>query len=232
MCDLTGPCTCISPAPLPDKEPAIVRRGGEAMRGWVLVDDRNSATRLAFRPFDSWGVIILDTTVWTVERLPRKELTPVEMAAFLGAAFPDFSDPHARQAREEARQPKISADTLRRVTANIDAATELRARVWRTADMDRSRLGLIIWNTSRTDEGSISATGATIVADAILRDWEPAVTIAEQAATIERVRAVCADHWDYQTRREAKFGREGSGCVCEICNVMRVLGPQPKGATS
>lgn len=34
----------------------------------------------------------------------------------------------------------------------------------------RARLAELIWNTSRADEGTISATGANHVADAILRD--------------------------------------------------------------
>lgn len=95
---------------------------------------------------------------------------------------------------------------------------------------EQDELAEIVWAASRADEGTISATGAKFVAASIMRDWPPATLAAEQAALIksqaallDQVRAICADHWGYQTRREAKFGREGSGCVCEICNVMRAL---------
>jgi len=37
------------------------------------------------------------------------------------------------------------------------------------------------------------------------------------------LREACADHWGYQLRRESKFGREGSSCVCDVCNVMRAI---------
>lgn len=36
---------------------------------------------------------------------------------------------------------------------------------------ERERLGEIIWRTSRADEGTISATGANIIADAILAEF-------------------------------------------------------------
>lgn len=51
--------------------------------------------------------------------------------------------------------------------------------------------------------------------------------VSKQLAAVERVREICADHWDYQVRREAKFGRAGSSCVCEICDVMRALDVTP-----
>ena len=41
--------------------------------------------------------------------------------------------------------------------------------------------------------------------------------------TLDWVRAVCAEHWEYQTRREAKFGRTGSSCICHACEVMRAI---------
>lgn len=37
-----------------------------------------------------------------------------------------------------------------------------------TATPTREQLGKVIWDTSRADEGTISATGANIIADAIL----------------------------------------------------------------
>ncbi len=42
-------------------------------------------------------------------------------------------------------------------------------------------------------------------------------------AKLARVREAVAEHWDYQIRREAKFGRSGSSCVCGECRVMRAL---------
>ena len=42
-------------------------------------------------------------------------------------------------------------------------------------------------------------------------------------AAVRDVLAVLAPHWDAQVRREAKFGRSGSACVCEACNAMRAL---------
>ena len=46
-------------------------------------------------------------------------------------------------------------------------------------------------------------------------------------AVIEKVRGTAAEHWGYQTRREAKFGREGSSCVCGVCAIMRALSTAP-----
>ena len=42
-------------------------------------------------------------------------------------------------------------------------------------------------------------------------------------AAVRDVLAALAPHWDAQVRREAKFGRSGSACVCEACNAMRAL---------
>lgn len=42
-------------------------------------------------------------------------------------------------------------------------------------------------------------------------------------AAVRDVLTALAPHWDAQVRREAKFGRSGSACVCEACNAMRAL---------
>jgi hypothetical protein len=43
---------------------------------------------------------------------------------------------------------------------------------WNTADREVDALAALIWGTSRADESTISATGAKIVAQAILdRGW-------------------------------------------------------------
>ena len=42
-------------------------------------------------------------------------------------------------------------------------------------------------------------------------------------AAVRDVLAALAPHWDAQVRREAKFGRSGSACVCEACNAVRAL---------
>ena len=42
-------------------------------------------------------------------------------------------------------------------------------------------------------------------------------------AAVRDVFAALAPHWDAQVRREAKFGRSGSACVCEACNAVRAL---------
>ena len=46
----------------------------------------------------------------------------------------------------------------------------------------------------------------------------PTLTDALRAAL-----AVLSPHWEYQTHREAKFGRTGSSCVCEVCDAMRAI---------
>ena len=42
-------------------------------------------------------------------------------------------------------------------------------------------------------------------------------------AAVRDVLAALTPHWDAQVRREAKFGRSGSACVCEACNAVRAL---------
>lgn len=49
----------------------------------------------------------------------------------------------------------------------------------------------------------------------------------QYAAVVEKVRQAASSHWEYQTRREAKFGREGSSCVCAVCDIMRALTAAP-----
>lgn len=60
-------------------------------------------------------------------------------------------------------------------------------------DSERGRLAAIIWEASRADEGTISATGANIVADAIL------AADSEQAAVIRAVTAVVDELGDTDT---------------------------------
>ena len=42
-------------------------------------------------------------------------------------------------------------------------------------------------------------------------------------AAVCDVLKVATPHWENQTRREAKFSRPGSACVCEVCDIMRAL---------
>ena len=42
-------------------------------------------------------------------------------------------------------------------------------------------------------------------------------------AAVRDVLAALTPHWDAQVRREAKFGRSGSACVCEVCDAVRAL---------
>ena len=53
---------------------------------------------------------------------------------------------------------------------------------------------------------------------AAARTAVPALT-----AAVRDVLAALAPHWDAQVRREAKFGRSGSACVCEACDAMRAI---------
>ena len=57
---------------------------------------------------------------------------------------------------------------------------------------------------------------AAFIADA--RTAVPALT-----AAVRDVLAALTPHWDAQVRREAKFGRSGSACVCEVCDAVRAL---------
>ena len=47
--------------------------------------------------------------------------------------------------------------------------------------------------------------------------------VASLLARLDAVKEVSSKHWDAMLRREAKFGRTGSACICEICKIMRVL---------
>ena len=42
-------------------------------------------------------------------------------------------------------------------------------------------------------------------------------------AAVRDVLKAATPHWENQTRREAKFNRPGSACVCEVCDIMRAL---------
>lgn len=74
---------------------------------------------------------------------------------------------------------------------------------------DGERLAKIIWTASRADESTISATGANIVAEAILAsDWLKVAVQAEgyewhQTAYTERARAEAAEAERDTARREA-----------------------------
>ena len=42
-------------------------------------------------------------------------------------------------------------------------------------------------------------------------------------ARIDAVKEIGSKHWNAQIKRESKFGRPGSSCVCEVCKIMRAL---------
>ena len=42
-------------------------------------------------------------------------------------------------------------------------------------------------------------------------------------ARLDAVKEIGSEHWNAQIKRESKFGRTGSSCVCEVCNIMRAL---------
>ena len=50
-----------------------------------------------------------------------------------------------------------------------------------------------------------------------------AVRLKALTAAVRDVLKAAAPHWENQTRREAKYGRAGSACVCEVCDIMRAL---------
>jgi len=68
------------------------------------------------------------------------------------------------------------------------------------SNLDNTGLGALIWETSRVDEGTISATGASIIAKAILSsDWLAAhdaeVRADERERVARQVKALCfGDH--------------------------------------
>ena len=61
-----------------------------------------------------------------------------------------------------------------------------------------------------------SPADAALIAHA--RTDLPALT-----AAVRDVLKAATPHWENQTRREAKFSRPGSACVCEVCDIMRAL---------
>ena len=63
--------------------------------------------------------------------------------------------------------------------------------------------------------GAAPADAAFIAA---ARTAIPALT-----AAVRDVLAALTPHWDAQVRREAKFGRPGSACVCEVCDAVRAI---------
>lgn len=40
---------------------------------------------------------------------------------------------------------------------------------------------------------------------------------------VENVLELLSPHYESQVRREAKFGRKGSACVCEVCRAMEAV---------
>ena len=72
------------------------------------------------------------------------------------------------------------------------------------------------WMHDVADEFGLEPADAEFIAAA--RTAVPALT-----AAVRDVLAVLAPHWDAQVRREAKFGRSGSACVCEACNAVRAI---------
>lgn len=58
-----------------------------------------------------------------------------------------------------------------------------------TFEATRTGLASTIWTASRADEGTISATGADVVADAVIKDWAGPILdrLARQAVAIERI---------------------------------------------
>ena len=47
--------------------------------------------------------------------------------------------------------------------------------------------------------------------------------LVDLTAAVRDVLKAAAPHWENQTRREAKFNRPGSACVCEVCDIVRAL---------
>ena len=60
-------------------------------------------------------------------------------------------------------------------------------------------------------------------------DWDAAfiaharTAVPALTAAVRDALAALTPHWDAQVRREAKFGRSGSACVCEACNAVRAI---------
>ena len=58
-------------------------------------------------------------------------------------------------------------------------------------------------------------------ADAIVDAHNVAVPVLLTA--VENVLELLSPHYESQVRREAKFGRKGSACVCEVCRAMEAV---------
>ncbi len=76
--------------------------------------------------------------------------------------------------------------------------------------MDAGALALAVWYGKRVPHKMDE-----VAAEVVLQAAWPILSAG--------LRELCATHWEYQTRRAAKFGREGSDCTCEVCDVMREL---------
>ena len=48
-------------------------------------------------------------------------------------------------------------------------------------------------------------------------------------ARLDAVKEIGSEHWNAQIKRESKFGRTGSSCVCEVCKIMRALDSGEQG---
>lgn len=49
------------------------------------------------------------------------------------------------------------------------------------------------------------------------------VAVPAMAAALTAAMDALSEHWQYQVRRESKFGRKGSSCVCDVCDAMRAI---------
>ncbi|MGO3067117.1 MAG: hypothetical protein ACTIIT_13910 [Brevibacterium linens] len=48
-------------------------------------------------------------------------------------------------------------------------------------------------------------------------------TLPALLTAVENVLELLSPHYESQVRREAKFGRKGSACVCEVCRAMEAV---------
>lgn len=120
----------------------------------VASGNRAIATGILFVAFFTVGTLLMAIDEVALPPIVTSALFTLFGAAFIYLLF-WVAETLTREAADNNRADRIA-----------DLLPELRAAV----APDRDRLASVVWEASRADEGTISATGANVVADAIIRD--------------------------------------------------------------
>ena len=137
---------------------------------------------------------------------------------------PNLATPHHRQ---ELTRP-CTTRTFRLATNKPNLATPTKTRphmINLHAINQRYETSL----NTHTAKGTPTRKAYLALADSVADIPTLLAEIERIQAQLGAVKEIGSKHWNAQIKRESKFGRPGSSCVCEVCKIMRALTEDEQG---